>query len=35
VEVETEPEEPKNLEEVPIEGEDAGEEGNEQQDKNI
>jgi hypothetical protein len=33
VEVEAEPGEPKNQEEVPIEGEEASEEGNEQQDQ--
>jgi hypothetical protein len=31
VEAETEPEGPENLEEVPVEGEEASEEGNEQQ----
>jgi hypothetical protein len=32
VEVETEPEGPENPKEVPVEGEEATEEGNEQQD---
>jgi hypothetical protein len=32
VEIEVEPEEPENPEEVPVEGKKVGEEGNEQQD---
>jgi hypothetical protein len=32
VEVEAEPKEPENPEEVPVEGEEASEEGNKQQD---
>jgi hypothetical protein len=34
-EVEAKPGEPKNHDEVPVEGEEVGEEGNEQQDYNI